>query len=318
MSQELFTRRHAEDWSTLDKALDSRALAKQDPDLPARYRRLCQHLALARHRRYGARLIDRLNRLAARGHAQLYAHKVVSARELVERLVEDFPRVVRREWRVVLAAHAVFYVPFLGMMAAVLLDPALVFAALDPEMTSQLEAMYDPTAEHHLKERASDSDLLMFGFYIKNNIGIALRTFASGALVGLGALFFLVYNGLVLGGAAGHLTVVGFGETFWSFVCTHGAFELTAIVLSGAAGMKLGFTLLAPGRRTRSRALAEEARRIMPMVWGFALMLVAAAFVEAFWSSSKLLPTTVKYAAAGICWTGVYSYLLLAGRSRAA
>ncbi len=321
MSQDIFSSRHEEDWARLEAefARPIHSPFRERPaDIPAAYRRLCQHLALARHRRYSAQLIGRLNTIAANGHAHLYGHRVVSARAMVERLVLDFPRTVRREWRLVGLAHLLFYVPFVGMMLAVLHDPAMVHAALAPEMISGLEDMYDPASAHHLKARASESDLLMFGYYINNNIGIALRTFASGALVGLGALFFLVYNAIILGGAAGHLTGIGFGSTFWTFVCTHGAFELTAIVLSGAAGMKLGFALLSPGRRTRGRALAEEAKAIMPMVWGFGLMLVAAAWVEAFWSSSALIPPAAKYTSAALCWSAVYGYLLLTGRQRGA
>lgn len=107
MSQERFQRRHGELWDSLEAALDRDlpTLQRSEADaLPAQYRRLCQHLALARHRRYSPALVDRLNRLAAKGHTHLYAHRVVSARELLARLVADFPRTVRREWRVVLAS----------------------------------------------------------------------------------------------------------------------------------------------------------------------------------------------------------------------
>ena len=131
-------------------------------------------------------------------------------------------------------------------------------------------------------------------------------------------MFFLVFNGLQMGAVAAHVTNIGHGGPFWSFVATHGAFELTAIVLAGTAGLKLGLALLAPGRRTRRRALVEEARDSVPLLYGFTALLLIAAFVEAFWSSSMMIPPGVKYTVAAICWVMVYAYLLLGGKSDAA
>jgi uncharacterized membrane protein SpoIIM required for sporulation len=158
----------------------------------------------------------------------------------------------------------------------------------------------------------------MVGFYIRNNIGIGFRTFASGLLLGVGAAFFLIFNGLFLGGAAGHIDIVGYGSTFYTFVIGHGAFELTALVLSGVAGMKLGVAVLAPGRRSRVRALVEEGKRAAAIVYGFAGMLVIAAFLEAFWSSSSLVPPMVKLVVGGLLWLFVLAYFVFAGRGRAA
>ncbi|WP_331351678.1 stage II sporulation protein M, partial [Cellvibrio sp. UBA7671] len=82
--------------------------------------------------------------------------------------------------------------------------------------------------------RESSTNIEMFGFYISNNIGVSFRTFASGILFGVGSIFFLVYNGLLMGAVSGHLTNAGFTETFFTFVVGHGSFELTAICISGA------------------------------------------------------------------------------------
>jgi uncharacterized membrane protein SpoIIM required for sporulation len=107
------------------------------------------------------------------------------------------------------------------------------------------------------------------------------------------------------------------GETFWSFVATHSSFELTAIVLSGAAGLKLGHSLLAPGRRTRRQSLVQAARECVVIVYGVAAMLVVAAAIEAFWSSAIWLPNAVKYGVAAVCWIVVVIYLSVQGRHAA-
>ncbi len=157
----------------------------------------------------------------------------------------------------------------------------------------------------------------MFGFYIRNNVGVAFQCFASGLTAGVGSIFFLVYNGAMGGAVAGYLTERGLGDTFYSFVVTHGSFELTAIVLSGAAGLKLGHSLLAPGRRTRGQSLVRAARECVVVIYGVAAMLVVAAALEAFWSSSAWVPHSVKYGVAAVCWLAVFGYLALQGRDAA-
>src|SRR5699024_2946756 len=131
-------------------------------------------------------------------------------------------------------------------------QPDWAYHVLGDAMLSKMEEMYASAQAMH-EARQSDSNFMMFGFYIRNNVGIALRTFGAGAVLGVGAIFALFYNGMVLGGVAAHLTNVGLGGNFWPFVIGHGSFELTAIVLAGQAGLKLGLAPVWPGRKTRLR-----------------------------------------------------------------
>jgi uncharacterized membrane protein SpoIIM required for sporulation len=110
------------------------------------------------------------------------------------------------------------------------------------------------------------------------------QTFAGGMLAGVGSAWFLGANGVIIGAVAGYLTQAGFGETFWSFVAGHSALELVAIVLSGAAGFKLGLAVIAPGSLSRKAALIAAARPAVRIMYGVAMMFLGAAFVEAFWS----------------------------------
>jgi uncharacterized membrane protein SpoIIM required for sporulation len=155
----------------------------------------------------------------------------------------------------------------------------------------------------------------MFGYYISHNIGIAFQCFAGGLFAGIGTLFYLLYNGAIAGAIGGYLTERGHSATFYSFVATHSAFELTAIVLSGAAGLKIGHSLLAPGRLRRGQSLVAATKDSAVIVSGAAIMLLIAAAIEAFWSSASWLPHPVKYAVASACWIGVLSYLAFQGRS---
>jgi uncharacterized membrane protein SpoIIM required for sporulation len=157
----------------------------------------------------------------------------------------------------------------------------------------------------------------MFGYYIRNNIGVAFQCYAGGLFAGLGSLFYLAFNGAFAGALGGYLAGRGLSSTFFSFVATHSAFELTAIVMSGAAGLRIGHGLIAPGRQTRTASLVAAARESVTIVYGAAVLLLLAAAVEAFWSSARWVPLPLKFSVAAICWAGVIAYLTLTGRRRA-
>ena len=324
MKQEQFTRNHRADWERLQLMLDDIDEAGSRPsrvsgdvaELPRLYRNCSHHLSLARSRAYSPQLIAHLSDLISRGHQVMYRNRPRLWPQVVEFLAVGFPRLVRQQWRVVAAAGGLFFGPLLVMLLVIQLFPQAVYTVIEPWQVSLMEHMYDPgDADARLGEsRGSESDIRMFAHYIRNNTGIGFSTFAGGLLFGLGTVFFLVYNGLVIGAVAGHLTVLGYIDTFWGFVSGHSALELTAIVLSGAAGLKLGWAMIAPGPQTRMRALREAARVGVRIIYGAALLFLAAAFVEGFWSSIASTPATIKYAVGLVLWVALWGYLLLAGR----
>jgi uncharacterized membrane protein SpoIIM required for sporulation len=323
VKQETFETHYRSRWNNLELALNAieKMHGKSDKNrefasLPYLYRQVCRDLALARQRAYGATLISYLDALTLRGHQLLYGASAEATGHLGEFLLREFPRLVRAEWRYVLLATFLFVGPLLGMGLATYFHPETMYTLSSAEQIRDMEAMYEPGQDHVGRDREADSDFMMFGFYIYNNIGIGFQTFASGLLVGLGSVFYLVFNGLYIGGIAGYLTQLGYTETFYPFVAGHGSFELTAIVLSGAAGLRLGLALLAPGRYTRAEALRRAGRRAIKMVYGIIVMLVIAAFVEAFWSSNGALPAVTKYWVGLILWAFVLIYLSVAGRQK--
>ncbi|MDH0896404.1 MULTISPECIES: stage II sporulation protein M [unclassified Pseudomonas] len=322
MKQHLFEQRHGADWQRFAERLDTMEKGKAErrdcESFAADYRHLCQHLALAQERGYSSHLIDQLQRLAMRGHQQFYRHRSHLGAQIISFILAGFPQLVRREWRAVLAGSALFFGSLIGMGLLTWLFPDLIYSLMDPEQVRQMEEMYDPSARRvgRFAERDSGDDWMMFGYYIMNNIGIAFQTFAGGLIFGLGSLFFLLYNGLVIGAVAGHLTRIGYSETFWSFVIGHGAFELTAIAFAGAAGLKLGWALLSPGRLGRGEALRQAAGKAIQLVAGVILFLLIAAFVEAYWSSMTYTTPTIKYWVGAGLWLLVIAYFVFAGRKR--
>jgi len=277
------------------------------------YRQCCEHLALARERAYPVHLVARLETLTARAHQRIYRRHDFGLGALRDLILYDAPAAVRAlRWHLLVVA-LVFVLPILVVGFATWFDPHFVLTVVDAKSVRGYDGMYGQEAAEHLG-RTSGDDWQMFGYYIMNNVGISFQCFAAGLMLGIGSLVMVGYNGLLFGALAGFLVTRGDSERFFSFVVTHSAFELTAIVLSGAAGLKLGHAMLAPGRLTRTQALMRAARETSPVVFCFFVMLIIAAAIEAFWSSAGWIAPGVKYGVGACCWAGVFAYLGLQGR----
>jgi len=322
MKQSLFESRHQRQWRAFAEQLtqleQGQAKAGDVADFPHQYRRLCQHLALAQERGYSSYLVDPLQQLALRGHQQLYRHRSQLAANALSFVLADFPRLVREQWRFVLIASLLFFGSLVGIALLVYLFPDLIYSIVSPQQVAEMQGMYDPDASRlgRAAERASSEDWMMFGYYVMHNIGIAFQTFAAGLVFGLGSVFFLIFNGLIIGAVSGHLTEIGYGQTFWSFVIGPGPFELTATALARAAGLQLGWALIAPGQLTRGESLRLAARKSVQMLCGVMIFLLIAAFIEAYWSSTTVITPWVKYLVGAVLWLLVGTYLGFAGRNR--
>ncbi|MEN8179221.1 MAG: stage II sporulation protein M [Pseudomonadota bacterium] len=324
MRQEQFERENSEFWRELEQFISNlerprykRVVNRQGSlDFPSCYRKICSHYALARSRSFSPALLERLHNLVLRGHPHLYRQQTAWGWRMMHFILLDFPRAFRQHSAYFWLALLVFLFPALVLGVGCFQDGDLIYSIMDEQQVASMESMYDPANRQPGRsvERGSETNFMMFGYYIMNNIGIGFRTFAGGILLGVGTLFLLLFNGIVLGGVAGHLTRQGYQDTFWPFVSGHGAFELTAIVICGAAGLMLGHAILAPGQRTRVMALKQQASAALQLVMGAALMLLVAAFIEAFWSSSNLA-AGIKYSVAALFWCLVALYLGWMGRS---
>lgn len=308
MKQQSFEQQHQQTWEEIERLLDKPNSVENSSRCAEHYMHLCQHLALSKQRLYDAALVERLNKLVMRLYREIYRYRSESRFNLYTLFEREFPLSLYRHRYFIVVALLAFALPGLISGLWIFFDETAIYSVLDFSDVRQIEQMYDPAASKFGRERESETDIMMFGFYIQNNISVAFRCFAAGLLLGIGSLLILLSNGLHIGSVAGHLTRLDYVDTFYPFVVTHGAFELTAIVFSGAAGLKLGYAILNPGPYSRLNALRLAGRESIPMLYGIVLMLIIAAFIEAFWSSSASLPISVKYTVGGICWFLVLLY----------
>ena len=315
MSQESFVEHHQGRWREFEELLSQLESGSETAvvdDFSARYRQVCRHLAVARSRGYSPAVRARLELLVERGHTLLYRRRHRGrARRIWEYAAGGLARDVRQNRSFLVASLLALGLPFVVVMLWVMFRPEMAVEILGLRQMLELDMMY--SSEN--VDRGAEDDLMMFAFYISNNVGIALRTFGSGIMLGLGSLFILVFNGVFLGAASGYVTAAGYGEQFWPFVIGHGSFELTAIVLAGMAGLKIGVAPIWPGRRGRIDALRKAAKESVGLICGFVVMLLIAAFIEAFWSPRATDPM-VRYVVGGGLWALVLGYFALAGRGR--
>jgi uncharacterized membrane protein SpoIIM required for sporulation len=140
---------------------------------------------------------------------------------------------------------------------------------------------------------SSDAAQNFAGTVTINNIQVAFLAFALGVVPLVGTSWVLALNGLNVGVMAAVMHRAGEGAQFWGLILPHGLLEISAIVVAGAAGLRLSWALVAPGDRTRVDAFREEGLRAVVIVMGLALCFIAAGFIEGFVTPSGL-PTALR------------------------
>lgn len=322
--EEIWVSEHSARWETFDKLLGQtrwwrrgQASFVASHDLSEGLMTIARDLSEAQARGYSKALLEALSARVEKGTLQFYdrasARRSLSFRDVLIAL----PRAVRAEWKLVALSTLLFFGPYAMGYALTLRDPHFAFKLMDREQLKHLSAGY---AEGFAEGRGDGEGLQMLGFYILNNVGIALQCFASGFFLGIGSAIYLVYNGLVTGAVSAYVaqTSPEAGQNFLAFVVGHSSFELGAIIVSGAAGMVVGRTLLSPGEFSRKDALANEAPKVAALITGASLMLVCAAILEGLWSASSADNATKVVVGFGF-FVAICLYFLFAGTtSRAA
>ena len=301
--QDQFVAARRRDWEELDRLI-SLPGKRDGADLSrvaSLYRAVCNDLVHAEASRYTPDMMGYLNSVAGRTHNVLYGPRPLRVFGFIRLLLVEFPVALRKNGRLFALACALFLIP-----AAVGLFGSLASRAFSESVLPRavIEGMEQAYSESLSRGRAESVDAGMAGFYVFNNVGIALRCFATGLVFGLGSVYFLVYNGLLIGTQAGTVMHAGYGANIWTFMCGHGGFELIAIFVAGGAGLQMGYALVATDGLTRFGSLRRHRRDIVAQVVGAAVMLVIAAGIEAFWSPSSVAPP-IKWA------VGAFNLLLI-------
>jgi uncharacterized membrane protein SpoIIM required for sporulation len=310
-------------WRELDVLLDklsspkyARPSTEDILRLGELYRSACTDLMLAEAHDLPRDTVAYLHSLVGRAHNAVYRAQGFKFSDWAKALFGTVPRRLRTDPALRIAA-LVFWGSFLifGLLAAG--RPGFANTILTEPFVDFMEDMYSEPLSSAGKDankpgRVRD-DTFMTGFYIQHNTSIGLSCFAWGLFFGLGSLYELLTNGIMLGTVFGHMATSPHAGNFFTFVTAHGPFELTAIVFSGAAGLRLGYGLIDTKGQTRLASLQREARNALPIVGAASVLFVLAAFLEGFVSASAL-PYSAKATIAIACALLLVAYLSLGGR----
>lgn len=278
--------------------------------LGALYRSACADLMLAQAHDLPRETVAYLHALVARAHNAVYRAGGLRFRRWAAEVFNEVPRRLRSDPMLVVAAVA-FYGIFALIAAACSVRPGLAERIVGEMQIHQMEAMY----EKPLAENPKRDDATMAGFYVQHNASIGLQSYAWGITFGLGTLYVLGSNALILGAIFGHMFQSPMARNFGTFVTAHAPFELTAIVFSGAAGLRMGWGLISTQGRTRMASLKREARASLPTAGAAVFLFILAAALEGFVSASSL-PYAAKAAIAAASASLLVVYLTLGGRAR--
>ncbi|RFC47475.1 MAG: putative membrane protein SpoIIM, required for sporulation [Verrucomicrobia bacterium] len=317
MKPSAFAERGEKTWKEVEEALNeldgTRGIVPSASRLPTLFRQVCGDLSLAQYRMYGLVLCERINGLVIRGYGHLNRDRSDLMRALRQGVLEDFPLLVRHEWRLFWLMMACFWLPFWGIYLSSFHDVRWMTSLLGAEALDQLQQGYGEEGGFHEMRDNFGSNFEMFAFYIANNVGIDFRTFAGGILGGVGTLFFVVYNGLHFGAATGYVQQEADIDKFMEWISGHSSPEILGMIFSGMAGMRLGLALIRPGQRSRRHSLAKAANRAVKLLYAAAFLTTMAAVIEGFWSPLRL-PVFLKYSFGCSLTLGLISWLLFAGK----
>lgn len=298
MEMTTFLRKNKPLWNELERLADAmsrrnaRLTAGEIDRFAALHKTASSHLAYlyTHHPRHEA--TAHLNKLVARSHNLLYRDQWNSTDSLRSFFRRGFVQMLHIRSRFIAAAGLLLLIGFLSGFIAVWTDPLHLPAIVPPEY-----AGVDPS-----KIGADGGEVqssVMSASIMTNNIRVAVLAFASGITLGIGTLYLLVYNGILIGALAALFHRAGEGYAFWAHILPHGVIELTAIFIAGGAGLYMGYVILVPGPFTRKFRFVTAAKESALLLLGTIPLFVIAGVIEGYITPAAF-SLEMKYAVAGL------------------
>jgi uncharacterized membrane protein SpoIIM required for sporulation len=271
------------------------------------YRQTASDLAAVREDATTTQLAAYLNQLLGRGHNLIYSGQKNKVSGLVRFYGETYPRVFRETLPQTTIALLIFLVMGIATWVITVHDPGFAHRVLGPQMMETIERRHMWTDSIVAIKPVASSGIMT------NNLTVAFTAFAMGITAGLGTIYMMATNGVLIGVIGAATWRAGMALQLWSFVAAHGVLELPAIFIAGGAGLEIARGMLFPGMLPRKESLARAGGRGVRLLLGTIPMLVIAGVIEGFFSPSNA-PVAMKFALAAVLFAALLSYLFLVGR----
>ena len=291
MDLDAYVAAHRHEWDRLDALLGRartprRMTGPEVDELVELYQRTATHLSVIQSAGRDPALVGKLSSLVARARGAVTGGRQALWRDVARFLREDFPAVCYRTrwWWLGAAAGFILVATSYGVFIAH--SPDAQLAAAPPDVVKRL--VEKDFANYYSSAPAQDFTSRVF----TNNVFVAAQVIVFGVFF-LPVLYVLYQNALHVGVVGGLMAANGRTGEFFGLILPHGILELTAVFVASGLGLKLGWTVVDPGGRSRSVALAEEGRALVIGALGLALLLLTSGFIEGFVTPSSL-PTWMR------------------------
>ena len=300
MREALFLRRNRDRWASYEKE------PAMDPDeLADRFIRLTDDLSYAKTFYPDSRTVQYLNGLTTSLHLDIYKNRKEKQHRILTFWTYELPLVMAKHRRSLIHAFA-FFMCFvlIGVLSAHYDDNfiRLILGDNYVNMTNENIEQGDPFGVYK-----STDPLQMFLGIAFNNIYVSFRVFVMGLLFGVGTVYGLFYNGIMLGSFEYYFFSKGLGFDSILVVFIHGTLEISAIIVAGAAGLVLGNGILFPGTYKRLQSMMQGAKDGVKIIIGLLPVFITAAFFEGYvtrhtgmpiWLSILILLSSLLF----VCW----------------
>ncbi|MFI8235443.1 stage II sporulation protein M [Streptomyces sp. NPDC085900] len=310
MDLDVFVTTHRAEWDRLDALLgrQRRLTGAEADELVSLYQRTATHLSLIQSSAPDPQLTGRLSQLVARARSAVTGTRRASWRDVTRFLTQGFPSAVyrSRRWWVPTALLSILVSVLLGWWIGTHPDVQATIAA-----PNELRELTRPGGQY--ETYYSSHPAASFAAQVwTNNAWAAALCLILGVFLGLPVLWLLFQNMLNLGVGFGLMSSVGRLDTFLGLVLPHGLLELTAVFVAAGTGLRLGWTVVDPGPRSRRTALAEEGRAAIGMAIGLALVLFVSGAIEGFVTPSGL-PTWARIGIGVVAELTFLAYVFVLG-----
>jgi uncharacterized membrane protein SpoIIM required for sporulation len=296
-------------WNRLESLLATatkhgvRALHRSElRELGLLYRQSATDLSALREDPGGQQFARYLNQLLGRAHNIIYSARKSSPIGILRFYRYEYPAIFRRLYLYFGAALALFAAGAVLGVVLTAASPEFMHRVLGPHMVDTIERKQMWTHSIVSIKPLASSRIMT------NNMSVAFIAFAAGITAGVGSIFLLFFNGLMMGVISAACSMSGMSVSLWSFVAPHGVLELPAIFIAGGAGLRLAHALLFPGVLSRRDSLAIGGNEAVRLLLGSIPMLMIAGVIEAFFSPTDV-PAGMKFLFAGALFSLLVIYL---------
>ena len=288
---ERFVNERKEYWQKLQDIIDKinrrgqRSLSSEENiEFPNLYRKICSDAELAKTLELSPDTIKYINTLLQYSHNIFYSSPKREIKDVIYFFLNDFSKSFINNWIPIFIIFLLFF--GIGMISFIVIlnNPDYAIHVLPEQWINMMKESY---SKDITENRDLYSNIIMAGFYIKNNVSIAFLSFTLGVTFGIGTVVIIIRNAVFIGAVAGVVVSSGYSANFFNFIIAHSAFELLGICLAGGAGFALGLSMIITTKEKKIKTFSDKAKEVMPILFTAALFITIAAFIEGFISPTK-------------------------------